>query len=119
MNSRDIRAICARHGITISVAPTVDDREHWEAVILDLTGEQPREVDGEQCWFTSYDTPHDAIAECLKVRYRITTVLHDEDVMCPWEAKSTPPDGDERRHFGGSEFQAVVALADRLAGVRE
>jgi hypothetical protein len=111
VNSRDIRAICARHGITISVAPTVDDREHWEAVILDSTGEQPLEADGEQCWFTSYDTPHDAIAECLKARWGMTT---GRGVFGMWGADN----GVESR-CADTELAAVVALADRLAGVRE
>jgi hypothetical protein len=106
MNAHDLTAVCERHGIR-----TKRPRTKWRVMIhqhgLELTPH------------LRFDAEADAVCHGLKVRYGITTVLYDEDVMCPWEAASTPPDGDERRHFGGSEFQAVVALADRLAGVRE
>jgi hypothetical protein len=109
MSALDLHAVCERHGISV-----VELCGGFYAAQGETIGE-----------WTAY-TPADAVCALLKARYRIGTgspcaARSSSRTPPPWLAAKWEKGKPETvvSAFGPTELAAVVALADRLAGVRE
>ena len=106
MTARALAAVCKRHGIRLATTPMGDGETYaWTASVQD----------GDVSAIANEMTEADAVAALLKERWGMATWRTGNE----WSASS----GD----FGSeaytldrawSELAAVVALADRLAGVQ-
>ena len=98
MTHDELNAVCARHGILLSRGL---HSLHWSATMPGA-----REVLDPD--------PADAVCALLKALWRIEA----ESSPCgsEWRARALTENG-EHDELGVSELAAVVALADRLAGV--
>lgn len=104
MSILDLAAICKRHGIQTDVCGS----EIPSTIIA-------RDLEAKV--YTEAHTEYDAIVALLKERWGMTTRTGKE-FSGLWVAFTEKPDGmvDVLRS-GPTELAAVVALADRLAGV--
>ena len=111
MTARALAAVCKRHGIRLATTPMGDGETYaWTASVQD----------GDVSAIANEMTEADAVAALLKARYQIRTNRNTGRVPSGKEWSATCPCDAvfEGHNYGPTELAAVVALADRLAGVQ-
>lgn len=99
VNTVDIQAVCARHGVTL-----------WPDRVFHA---KPKGASMDEA--VSGPSKEQAVCKLLKARWRITTrPTPSRDNTSLWAAYTY--DGSHEAESGADEFGAVVSLADVLAG---